>query len=141
MCWAGLIDGRVVIHWFDENERINQHIYLNLLQTVAWPGVYALATRLGYWFQQDGARPHTTPIVLQWLASKFGPRSRPNKKNESYWCQEDPEIEDKNRYLTDATASCWYFCLMAAASPSALALSVRMLSHRAASSSRASLAR
>ena len=46
MCWAGLIDGRVVIHWFDENERKNQHIYLNMLQTVAWPAVSAVATRL-----------------------------------------------------------------------------------------------
>ena len=63
MCWAGLIDGRVVIHWFDENERKNQHIYLNMLQTVAWPAVSAVATRRGYWFQQDGARPHTTPMV------------------------------------------------------------------------------
>ena len=25
MCWAGLIDGRIIFHWFDEKETVNQH--------------------------------------------------------------------------------------------------------------------
>ena len=31
MCWAGLIDDRVVLHWFDEGQRENQHIYLHMI--------------------------------------------------------------------------------------------------------------
>ena len=62
MCWAGLVNGMVVLHWFDENVRENQHIYLDMLQTVAWPAI------------KNGARLHTTKMVLDWLEEKFGNR-------------------------------------------------------------------
>ena len=74
MCWAGLVNGMVVLHWFDENVRENQHIYLDMLQTVAWPAIKNVSNRRGYWFPQDGARPHTTKMVLDWLEEKFGNR-------------------------------------------------------------------
>ena len=74
MCWAGIIDGEIILHWFPEGTKVNQHVYLDMLQTVLWPKVRASATRKGWYFQQDGATPHTTPMVLEWLASKFGDR-------------------------------------------------------------------
>ena len=103
MCWAGLIDGRVVIHWFDEDERINQHIYLNMLQTVVWPAVSAVATRRGYWFQQDGARPHTTNMVLDWLATKFGNRIISNH-SARIWPPRSPDLSPLDYWF-------WGICL------------------------------
>ena len=49
MWWAGLIDGKMVLHWFlvGVGERINQPNYLDILKTVIW---LAVATRRGYWF-------------------------------------------------------------------------------------------
>ena len=98
MCWAGLIDGRVVVHWFDENERINQHTYLNILQTVAWPFVSTVATRRGYWFQQDGARPHTTDTIWRWLASKFSPRVI-SKLTDRVWPPKSPDLSPLDYWL------------------------------------------
>ena len=91
MAWAGLINGKVVIHWFLEGERINQHNYLDMLKTVMWPAVSHVATRRQYWFQQDGARPHTTGTVLQWLEEKFGTRVISNL-TDRVWPAKSPDL-------------------------------------------------
>ena len=44
MCWAGLINGRIILHWLDEKETINQHSYLHMLKTVVWPKVRSAAS-------------------------------------------------------------------------------------------------
>jgi len=44
MVWGGLIDGRVILHWFDEGERENQHVYLQMLQYVVCGGVDSVRT-------------------------------------------------------------------------------------------------
>lgn len=103
MCWAGLIDGKVVLHWFDEGERENQHIYLNMLQTVAWPAVSNVATRRGYWWQQDGATCHTTALVLDWLRDKFGDRIISNK-SERRWPPKSPDLSPLDYWF-------WSVCL------------------------------
>ena len=103
MCWAALIDGRVVLHWFDEGQRENQHIYLHMLQTVVWPAVSTVATRMGYWFQQDGARPHTTRLVLDWLASKFGNRVISNL-TDRVWPPRSPDLSPLDFWF-------WGICL------------------------------
>ena len=51
MCWAGLINGRIIVHWFDEKGTVNQHSYLDMLKTVVLPKVRSVATALGYVFQ------------------------------------------------------------------------------------------
>ena len=51
MCWAALIDGKVVIHFFPVGQTLNQHVYLDMLKTVLWPKVRGLVTRRSYWFQ------------------------------------------------------------------------------------------
>lgn len=74
MCWAGVINGQIIIHWFDPGMSVNGQTYLNMLQTVVWPQVKAVATRKSYWFQQDGATVHTTVAARSWLQQKFGDR-------------------------------------------------------------------
>ena len=36
MCWAALVDGKVILHWFEKGTKLNQHVYLDLLKTVMW---------------------------------------------------------------------------------------------------------
>ena len=36
MCWAGLINGEVILHWFNVGTSINQDVSLDMLQTVTW---------------------------------------------------------------------------------------------------------
>ena len=60
MCWAGVVEGKVIIHWFDPNISVNGDTYLDMLVNVVWPQVRGVAARRGYWFQQDGATVHTT---------------------------------------------------------------------------------
>lgn len=45
-----------------------------MLKTVVWPRIKNVAGRRRYWFQQDGATPHTAVRVREWLTSKFGDR-------------------------------------------------------------------
>ena len=74
MCWAGLIDGKVILHWFNLNENLNQDVYLDMLNRVVWPQIRSVSTRKGYYFQQDGATCHTTQRVRNWLEQKFDKR-------------------------------------------------------------------
>ena len=66
--------GQVILHWFAPGTRLDQHGYLEMLQTVLWPRVRNVATRRQLWFQQDGATFHTTVMVRNWLSEKFGNR-------------------------------------------------------------------
>jgi hypothetical protein len=74
MCWVGVIQGRIIIHWFDNNNSVNGDTYLDMLKTVVWPQVRGVATRRNLWFQQDGATVHTTIRAREWLSQKFGTR-------------------------------------------------------------------
>ena len=58
MCWAGLINGEVILHWFNVGTSINQNVYLEMLHTDVWPIISRVSNRKRYWFQQDGATPH-----------------------------------------------------------------------------------
>ena len=74
MCWACLVDGKVLLHWFDQGQSVNQHVYLDMLKSKLWPFVSPHATRKGYWFQQDGAKAHTAVSVRSRLTQKFNER-------------------------------------------------------------------
>ena len=71
MCCAGVWEGKLIIHWFDENTSVNGDTYLDMLKSVVWPAVKGVATRRKLWFQQDGATVHTTVRVREWLWQKF----------------------------------------------------------------------
>ena len=35
MCWAELINGEVILHWFDDGT-VNQRVYLEMLKEAVW---------------------------------------------------------------------------------------------------------
>ena len=76
---------------------------LFMLQTVVWPAVSSVATRRGYWFQQDGARPHTTRMVLDWLAQKIGEHVISNL-TDRVWLPRSPDLSPLDFWL-------WGVCL------------------------------
>lgn len=74
MCWAAIVGGKVMLHWFDRESSVNGEAYLNVLKEVLWPAIRRSATARQFWFQQDGATIHTTQAARTWLSSKFGRR-------------------------------------------------------------------
>ena len=74
MCWSMIVDGRVYLYWFEPKARIDQHRYLRMLQEFMKPIIDGLPGRDSFIFQQDGARCHTTPLVLAWLQQEFDGR-------------------------------------------------------------------
>ena len=68
-----IIDGRVFIHWFPIGVRQNSEVYVReVLEGFMWPILQSMPNRRHYWFQQDGARCHTSNLSLEWLREKFG---------------------------------------------------------------------
>ena len=98
MCWTGLINGKVIIHWFEEKTTVNQHNYLEMLKEVVWPKIRGVARARGYWFQQDGAPPHTTQMVRDWLASKFDDRVISHKTDRP-WPPGSPDMSPLDFYF------------------------------------------
>ena len=39
MCWAGVIEGQLIIHWFDNNVSVNGQTYLDMLKEKVWPKI------------------------------------------------------------------------------------------------------
>ena len=74
MAWVGMMDVIILpVVWFENS--IGSDVYLEkVLKNSVWHVVKAVATRLQYWFQQDGASCHVTASCLQLLSSKFGVR-------------------------------------------------------------------
>ena len=124
MCWAGIIDGRILpMVWFEPGSSVKGEKYLKLLQGDLWPQVKTLATRSQYWFQQDGATCHCTDKALSFLSEKFGnrvisrrsaipwPAHSPDLNPLDYWfwghleqnvCLRKPEtIDDLKRVIVD----------------------------------------
>ena len=57
-------------YYFEDT--VNQHNYLEMLKNYFWPKVLKTAEYKKYYFQQDGARPHTAKTVQTWLKDQFG---------------------------------------------------------------------
>ena len=71
MAWVGMVDGRILpIYWFEGS--VNGEKYLDMLKNSLWPSIRSRATRQNYWMQQDGAAPHISGPVMDFLRSKFG---------------------------------------------------------------------
>ena len=60
MAWAGLVNGKVLIHWFDADVSVTGETYLEILKSVVWPKVSKKVNSRKLWFQQDGATVHAT---------------------------------------------------------------------------------
>ena len=75
MSWAMMVDGQVFIHWFDIGAHQKSEVYVQeVLEGFMWPILQTMPNRARYWFQQDGARSHTSNLSLEWLREKFGHR-------------------------------------------------------------------
>lgn len=103
MCWAAIIDGRVIVKWYKGDGRVNQHSYLATLNDDLWPEIHSVATRRGYWMQQDGATSHTTNLVLDWLEDKFEDRVI-SRKTQIPWPAKSPDLAPNDYWL-------WSICL------------------------------
>ena len=44
MCWAELINGEVILHWFDDGT-LYPRVYLDMLNEVVWPKFKTVSTR------------------------------------------------------------------------------------------------
>ncbi|XP_043212879.1 uncharacterized protein LOC122376980, partial [Amphibalanus amphitrite] len=90
MAWVGVVEWKCLpVHWFTGS--VNSDAYLEMLQTVVWPAVRARATCHRYWFQQDGAPPHVTAPVMDFLHSKFGGRVI-SRNSEHRWPPYSPDL-------------------------------------------------
>ena len=70
LVWCAFSAKKIYGPFFFENY-VNQHNYLAMLQTFFWPKHLRTSEYKKYYFQQDGAKPHTANIVQKWLKSKF----------------------------------------------------------------------
>ena len=66
MCWAGVVLGKLIIHWFEYQKSLNRDTYLEMLKDIVWPKIGSVASRKGLWLQQDGASVHTMIRARAW---------------------------------------------------------------------------
>lgn len=76
--WCGLWAGGIIGPYFFENDRgafvtTNSDRYHEMLEYFLWPELEGIDLR-HMWFQQDGARAHTTPENIDEIRSQFGTR-------------------------------------------------------------------
>ena len=71
LVWCAISVDRVYGPFFFE-ACVNQHNYLEMLKNFFWPKILRTVDYKKYYFQQDGATPHTAMAVQSWLSDKFG---------------------------------------------------------------------
>ena len=98
MCWAGIVKEKLIIHWFEEGISVNSNTYLSMLKEVVWPKVRYAVNRDQIYFQQDGARVHTTPDVREWLDSKFNGRVISDKMD-IQWPARSPDLSPLDHWF------------------------------------------
>ncbi|XP_055308971.1 uncharacterized protein LOC129572881 [Sitodiplosis mosellana] len=86
--WCGLWAGGIIGPYFFENDdgravSINGERYREMLQYFFWSEIEGMDLS-DIWFQQDGARPHTTPETLAVIEERF-PNRIISQKAEVEW--------------------------------------------------------
>ena len=71
LVWCAISVDRVFGPYYFE-DTVNQHNYMEMLQNFFWTRMLKTKNYQKYYFQQDGARPHTALSVQKWLKDKFG---------------------------------------------------------------------
>ena len=87
LVWCAISAERVFGPYYFE-ESVNQYNYLEMLKTFFWPKVLRTASYDKYYFQQDGATPHTATAVQEWLSDKFLKKFVDKKK----WPPRSPDL-------------------------------------------------
>lgn len=97
MAWVGIVDGQVLpITWFDGS--VTGEKYLDMLENKVWPAIKGVASKNKYWFQQDGARVHTTNDCLAFLQDKFQGRVISNRLD-FFWPAKSPDLNPLDFYF------------------------------------------
>jgi hypothetical protein len=80
-------------------ETVNSERYLSILRNTSVPHLLATGLLLQtYWFMQDGARPHTANVVLDFLHDTSNPRVTSNQFPNHFACGQNlpPNSPDLN---------------------------------------------
>jgi transposase len=80
-------------HFFENS--VNQHNYLEMLKTFFWRRFAQISSTEKYYFQQDGATPHTANTVQNWLGDKFSEKF----VNKKMWPPRSPDINPCDYFL------------------------------------------
>ena len=70
LVWCAISATKIYGPFFFESS-VNKENYLEMLRNFFWPKQLRTKDYKKYYFQQDGATPHTAIIVQEWLKSKF----------------------------------------------------------------------
>ena len=73
MVWAGVTSTglKTPLIIIDKGVKINQHVYLNMLNNKVVPLVSEVIGDVGITLQQVGATSHTVRMVLEWCKNSF----------------------------------------------------------------------
>ena len=94
LVWCAFSASKIYGPYFFE-ESVNQHNYLEMLKTFFWIKHLKVKDYKKYYFQQDGATPHTANIVQNWLTGKFSE----NFINKSQWPPRSTYLNPCDFYL------------------------------------------
>jgi len=94
LVWCAISADKIYgAHYFEN--AVNQHNYLEMLQTFFWPKHLRTANYQKYYFQQDSATPHAANNVQMWLTSKFSNRFIDKGK----WPPRSPDLNPCDFFL------------------------------------------
>lgn len=94
LVWCAISAKKIYGPYFFETT-VNQHTYLDMLETFFWPKHLRTADYKKYYFQQDGATAHTATMVQNWLKSKIGDKFMDKKK----WPPRSPDLNPCDYFL------------------------------------------
>ena len=94
LAWCAISVDRVFGPYFFETS-VNQENYLDMLKKFFWPMILRTPNYKKYYFQQDGATPHTAIAVQTWLSGKFGKQFI----NKDSWPPRSPDLNPCDFYL------------------------------------------
>ena len=94
LAWCAISVDRVFGPYFIETS-VNQENYLDMLKKFFWPMILRTPNYKKYYFQQDGATPHTAIAVQTWLSGKFGKQFI----NKDSWPPRSPDLNPCDFYL------------------------------------------
>lgn len=94
LVWCAISVNRVYGPYFFETS-VNQENYLEMLKIFFWPKILNTPDYKKYYFQQDGATPHTAISVQTWLSGKFGKKFI----DKDSWPPRSPDLNPCDFYL------------------------------------------
>ena len=94
LVWCAISAEKIFGPYYFE-ETVNQHNYLEIIKTFFWPKLLRTPNYKKYWFQQDGAPPHTANLVQDWLTSKLSTKFI----NKSQWPPQSPDLSPCDFFL------------------------------------------